>query len=84
VLPYDHIVSTGSLEKSASGFSGTTMADKLSVLPFLNAVFTMQSANEYEGKHGNVLLGVLLPSPKRSQTFCGVKPSNTPSDAITK
>lgn len=69
-------------------FSGITTADKLSLLPFLNALLTMRSANEEEDEHEHELLDIsftwTFASHKRSQTFCGFKLSKMPSDATTK
>ena len=47
------------------------------MLPFSNAVFTMQSPNEDEGKHE-------FESYIRSHTSCGVKLSKIPSDETTR
>ena len=58
--------------------SGTTMTDKLSVLPFSKAISTMQSANDDEDERPDFWW------PIKSQMSSGVKLSNIPSDATTR
>ena len=65
------------LQVQKNHHNGIKITDKLSTLPFSNAVFTMHSANEDEGEHE-------LESCIRSHTSCGVMLSKIPSEETTK